>query len=76
MQLLKLKEAKYLKEISGLKKEMVATKDRSKVKIESSPATENSSVEQLKAVMAKNEAEYYESLQKYITNLDGMKKQV
>ena len=74
-----LKESIYLNDISALKKEMLMLKNKmkaDKIKVESSPSLGSKTIEQLKAEMAKNEAEYYESLQKYITNLDGMKKQV
>ena len=84
IQQLKLKESIYLNDISALKKEMLMLKNKikadkmavDKIKVESSPAVGSKTIEQLKSEMAKNEAEYYESLQKYITNLDGMKKQV
>jgi hypothetical protein len=76
IQQLKLKEVKYMKDISGLKKELLVTKDTSKVKIEPGSAQESIAIEQLRAEMTKQEAEYYESLEKYINNLDKMKKQV
>ena len=73
IQQLKQREMKYLKDISGLKKEVLAVSNLNKIKQEAGISQE---IKQLKAEMTKQAAEYYESLNKYINNLDGMKKQV
>ena len=49
---------------------------RRKVKAEAGSTLESKAIQQLKAEMAKQEAKYYESLNKYITSLEGMKQQV
>ena len=73
IQQLKQREMKHLKDISGLKKEVLAISNMNKIKQEAGKSQE---IKQLKAEMTKQAAEYYESLNKYINNLDGMKKQV